>query len=211
MQEKNEVQKRGLIHVYTGDGKGKTTAAMGLALRAVGQGFKVHIIQFMKGGAYTGEFVAAKNYLQNIEIVQFGKGCVKEDKQLKLVPGDENCPLADKIRGIKHCGECRYCFLVDDSEKQQAIKAFELAKDISQKGEHHMLILDEINCAVKANLIDINDVIELINTKNKKTELILTGRNAPAELIELADLVTEMKEIKHPMNKGINARKGIEY
>ncbi|MBU1849242.1 MAG: cob(I)yrinic acid a,c-diamide adenosyltransferase [Nanoarchaeota archaeon] len=107
----------GLVHVYTGNGKGKTTWALGIAMRALGQGLKVSIIQFMKGGAYTGEYISAKNFLSNVNFMQFGKQCVKEQKQMKLQGIDSDAPLFDYIREDIDCGDCRDCFVNDDEQK----------------------------------------------------------------------------------------------
>jgi cob(I)alamin adenosyltransferase len=208
--------KLGLVHVYTGDGKGKTSAAMGLALRAIGQGLKVFIIQFMKGGAYTGEYISAKNFLPNNEFIQYGRSCVKEDKDLRSIGfADEERkkvpPFFDKIREDIECGPCRYCFLNDEEQKRFVKMAFEKAKEVASSGAFDLVVLDEINVAVKLNFINVDELINLIKTKSKNTELIITGRDAHPQVIELADLVTEMKLIKHYYNKGVAARRGIEY
>jgi len=172
--------KKGLVQVYTGNGKGKTTAAMGLALRAVGSGMKVCMIQFMKGRVNYGELEAAK-HLPGFDIVQFGRP--------EFV--DKNNPLPIDI--------------------EEAKKGLKYAEDIIEKGNYDIVILDEVNVAVDFNLLSKEDVLKVIEKKGENTELILTGRYAPKEFIERADLVTEMKEIKHPYQKGIQARKGIEF
>ncbi|MBT4823607.1 cob(I)yrinic acid a,c-diamide adenosyltransferase [Candidatus Woesearchaeota archaeon] len=211
-------RKFGFVHVYTGDGKGKTTAAMGLALRAIGQGFKVFIIQFLKGGAYTGEFISMKNFLpkENKEIVQFGEGCVKELKQFKLQgfqkgARKENCEYFDYIREDIECGNCRECFLDDEKQKKSSREAFALASDILSSEKYDLVVLDEINNAISHKYISVNEVIELIQKKAPRIELVLTGRCAPPEIIQVADLVTEMKCIKHYYENGVFARRGIEY
>jgi cob(I)alamin adenosyltransferase len=203
--------KLGLVQVYTGEGKGKTSAAMGLALRAIGQGLKVFIIQFMKGGAYTGEYISAKNFLPNNEFIQYGRGCVKEKKQLKLIGFDEGAHFFDHVREDIECGPCRYCFLNDEEQRRFIRLAVDKAKEITSKGEHNLVVLDEINVAMKLGFLGLQELIELIKTKNKDTELIITGRDAHPEIIEMADLVTEMKMIKHYYEKGVSARRGIEY
>ena len=202
--------KLGLVHVYTGEGKGKTTMSMGIALRAIGQNLKVCIVQFLKGGAYTGEFLAASNYLPNFHFKQFGKPCIKEKKQLKL-NSFPNGLKVDFIREDIDCGDCRFCFLADKEEKLLARKAIEHADEITRTGDYDIIILDEINNAAHKGLIGVDEVLKIINNKYENTELILTGRNAPKEFIERADLVTYMQEIKHYFNKGIKARRGIEY
>lgn len=170
--------KKGLIQVYTGDGKGKTTASLGLALRAVGHEMNVYMIQFMKGKINYGELLASKN-IPNLTIKQFGR------------PDFVNKKNPEKV---------------DIDFAKQALKH---AKEILN--ECDILILDEINVALDYKLIELEEVIELIKNKPENVEIILTGRYAPKEIIEIADLVTEMKEIKHPYQKGIQARIGVEY
>lgn len=203
--------KLGLVQVYTGDGKGKTSASMGLAVRAIGQGLKVFIIQFMKGGAYTGEYISAKNFLPNNEFIQYGRGCIKEKKQLKLIGFDDKAHFFDYVREDIECGPCRYCFLNDEEQKRFVRLAFNKAKEITSSEEYNLVVLDEINVAVKLGFVELNELIDLIKNKNKLTELILTGRDADPKIIEIADLVTEMKLVKHYYEKGVSARRGIEY
>lgn len=203
--------KKGLIHIYTGDGKGKTTAALGLALRAVGQGLKVFVIQFMKGGAYTGEFIAAKNFIPNLEILQFGRPCLKEQKQLKLSNLDAENPPFDFVREEIECGECRYCFLNDEVQKDYIEQAFKKAFEVINGGHYHLIILDEINLALSYHFLELERLLTLLANKPEHVEIILTGRNAPPPLCQMADLVTEMKMRKHYFNEGVPARRGMEY
>ena len=207
--------KKGLIHVYTGEGKGKTTASLGLALRAVGQGFKVFMIQFMKGGAYTGEYIAAKNYLHNFEILQFGRPCIKQLKQMKIkgytLGKTKPEEMYDVIREDIECGTCRYCFLNDDVQRDYIEEGFKKALEVVMGGNHDLIILDEINVALSLGFLNVELVLNLLANKPGTVEIILTGRNAPDEIIEMADLVTEMKQHKHYFDKGIPARRGIEY
>ncbi|MFC1801286.1 cob(I)yrinic acid a,c-diamide adenosyltransferase [Nanoarchaeota archaeon] len=203
--------KKGLVHIYTGKGKGKTTASIGLALRAVGQGFKVFIIQFMKGGAYTGEYISAKNFLPNIEIMQFGKHCIKEIKQTKLKGFDESYAYFDFVRDDIFCGDCRNCFLNDETQKEYVELAWKKALEVIHSGDYGMVILDEINNALGTKLLAVDRAISLIKNKPPHVELILTGRNAPKEICKMADLITEMKAIRHYFDKGVGARRGIEY
>ncbi len=172
--------EKGLVQVYTGNGKGKTSAAFGLALRAVGRGLKVYIIQFIKGGFDYGELYVIDK-LPNLELKAFGRGKFVTQKP----PVKEDIKLAEE--------------------------AFQLAKTVVESGEYDIVILDEICVAVGLKLISLENVLELMKNKPKHVELILTGRYTPREIIEAADLVTEMKEVKHPFNKGWEARKGIEY
>jgi len=203
--------RKGKVHVYAGEGKGKTTAAMGLALRAIGQGLKVFVIQFMKGGAYTGEFISAKNFLPNIEFIQFGRPCLKQQKQMKLKNLDLENPPFDFIRDDIDCGDCRYCFLNDEVQKEYVEKAFQKTYEIVNLGNHDLIILDEINLALAYGFLEIERIAALIKNKPKHVEIVLTGRNPPEELLKITDLFTEMKMHKHYYNEGINARRGIEY
>jgi cob(I)alamin adenosyltransferase len=194
------INELGLIHVYTGDGKGKTTAALGLALRALGHRYKVCIIQFMKGGRYYGELVSAeKHFPRNFEFAQFG----------------QSCPYADKMRrGLIKCGRCRACFLTFEEETEQAEKALAYAEKAIKSGKYDLVILDEINVVLNKKQINIDDVLRLMMSKPKNVELILTGRRAPPAIIAAADYVTEMRKLKHPFdkkNRKALARRGIEY
>ncbi|MDH7500490.1 MAG: cob(I)yrinic acid a,c-diamide adenosyltransferase [candidate division NC10 bacterium] len=172
--------KEGLIQVYTGDGKGKTTAAFGQAVRAAGQGLKVWIIQFLKGGRETGERIALKEH-PLIRIEAFGRA----------VWVDRGRPA--------------------EEDKKLAQQALARAFSILQKGEVDLLILDEVNVAIAYGLLSVNEVLGLLNRKPKSVEVILTGREAPPQILERADLITEMKKVKHPAEKKIAARRGIEY
>jgi cob(I)alamin adenosyltransferase len=170
----------GLVQVYTGDGKGKTSAAFGLAIRALGRGLKVYVIQFIKGGFDYGELRTIEQ-LSNLELKAFGSGKFITEKP----PKEEDVILAKE--------------------------AFEFAKKIIAKGEYDIVVLDEVNVALNLRLITVEEVLNLLENKPKHVELILTGRNAPTEIVEVADLVTEMKEIKHPFQKGMPPRKGVEF
>jgi cob(I)alamin adenosyltransferase len=172
--------KRGMIQVYTGDGKGKTTAALGQALRALGHGFRVYMIQFMKGDPGYGELRAGRR-LEGLTIQQFGRtDFVDRDHP---APGD----IALARKGLEH------------------------AREIMAAGQHDLLILDEINVAMDFGLVPVEAVLELMGNKPKDMELILTGRCAPEKVIQAADLVTEMREIKHYYRQGEVARDGIEH
>jgi len=172
--------EKGLVQVYTGSGKGKTSAAFGAALRAIGRGLKVYIIQFIKGGFDYGELYSVKS-LPNLKLAAFGRGRFITESQ----------PLKEDI--------------------QLARDGLELAQKVVKSGEYDMVVLDEINVALHLKMISVDDVIQLIRNRPQHVELILTGRNAPAQIVEVADLVTEMKEIKHPYADGVPPRKGIEY
>lgn len=172
--------EQGLVQVYTGDGKGKTSAAFGLALRAIGRGLKVYVIQFIKGGFDYGELYMVDK-LPNLKLKAFGRGRFVMEKP----PNKEDVKLSEE--------------------------ALALAEQVVKSGEYDIVILDEINVALNLKLINLDEVLELIKNKPKHVELVLTGRYAPKEIIEAANLVTEMKEVKHPFNNGYEARKGIEY
>jgi len=168
---------RGLVHVYTGDGKGKTTAALGLALRAVGQGMKVIIIQFIKGDCICGEHLSAARY-HLFEIVQ-------------LNTGNSFTQNLEELR----------------STTEQTLAR---AEKIVLGGDYDVVILDEIFVAISKGLVSTEQTLSLMSMKPGPMELILTGRGAPKEIIEQADLVTEMVAVKHPFTKEVMARKGIE-
>ncbi|MBU0979867.1 MAG: cob(I)yrinic acid a,c-diamide adenosyltransferase [Nanoarchaeota archaeon] len=202
-----EQDRLGLVHVYTGNGKGKTTASLGLSLRAIGHGFRVYMAQFLKGGFYTGEFVASQNILKNLDITQFGKACLKLKKQMRIRPGKP--PIF--VREDNVCGDCRFCFLPEDDEMLKIKEAFRQAKKAAMKGDYDMVILDEINVVLHKGLLPMQEALDLIKDKHPETELVFTGRNAPKEIRDVADYVSEVHEIKHPWQQGIQARKGIEY
>ncbi len=203
--------KLGLVHVYTGDGKGKTTASMGLAVRAVGQGCKVYVVQFMKGGAYTGEMVAAKNFLPNMGFEQFGRRCIKEQKQLKLMGLDSNIKYFDYVRDDIECGTCRFCFLNDELQQKFVNDAYERCLALVSAGEHDLLVFDEICTALAFGFLSEEKILALIQKKTPKTELVLTGRGATEKIIAASDYATNMTPLKHPYEKGIYGRRGVEY
>jgi cob(I)alamin adenosyltransferase len=190
-------QKRlGLVHVYTGDGKGKTTSAVGVGLRATGHGMTVLMIQFLKGGGHAGEVIAAEKMLSTFHVKQFGKACPYSEEMKK---------------GSMECDNCKDCFLTRKEEKQKVEEALDLAEKVVSSGKYDLVILDEINNAVSRRLASPGRVLRLIKAKKSNVELILTGRNAPKELIEAADYVTIMKRVKHPFMKGIRSRYGVDY
>jgi len=176
-------EKVGLIVVITGHGKGKTTAAMGIALRAAGHNMKVCIIEFMKGDMYSGEIDGVKKLSPNVELHLTGKGFCG-------------------IMGNPHSFE---------EHRANAQEAINLAREKMLSGNYDILILDEINNALKLKLVDLSQAMELIESKPPLLHLVLTGRNAPPEIIERAHTVTEMKEMKHAYRQGIEPQKGIDF
>ncbi|MDH3453781.1 MAG: cob(I)yrinic acid a,c-diamide adenosyltransferase [Desulfuromonadales bacterium] len=171
---------KGLVQVYTGNGKGKTTAALGLVFRALGHGLRIHVMQFMKGQTVYGELESAKRFADQLTIEQVGQPhFVKQGRQ-------------------------------SDADRTMAQDAFERARVLVASGAYDLIVLDELNCAVDFGLVELQAVKELIRSKAEHTELVMTGRNVHPDVAELADLVTEMREIKHYYNAGQPARVGIE-
>lgn len=171
-------EKKGLVIVHTGNGKGKTTAALGLAFRALGHGFRVLMVQFIKGSWTYGELKSAQKF-DNFDLRPMGRGFVSTDGN------------------------------VAEEDIQAAKEALEYAR--THLTDYDVIILDEILYAIGFGLVTEKEVLGVIDEKPEQLHLILTGRNAPAEIVERADLVTEMREIKHPYQKGIKAQRGIEF
>jgi cob(I)alamin adenosyltransferase len=169
---------KGFIQVYTGNGKGKTTAALGLSIRAAGAGLKVFIAQFMKMGDYS-EIKALKRFSDLITVEQYGIG-----KFIKGSPSSKDIEASKK--GIKK------------------------VKEVVSSGEYDVIVIEEGNMAAYFNLVSVDDLLDIIENKPENIEIVITGRNADPRIIEKADLVTEMKEIKHYYQKGVKAREGIE-
>lgn len=172
----------GLLILFTGNGKGKTSAALGSALRAVGQGFKVLMIQFIKGSRRCGELDAAPLLGGAFEIRVMGRGYVKAK------PGT-----------------------ADPEDIRLAEKAWKSALEAMHSGKYDMLILDEINCAIDCGMIPLDRVLAGLTARPEQLHVICTGRNAPGKLIEAADLASEITQIKHPYQRGLRAQRGIEY
>jgi len=175
-----EENGKGLVQVFTGNGKGKTTAALGTILRATGHGLRVFIVFFMKGNYGYGEFSTLSN-LPNVDMASFGFRHLVDPNNIK------------------------------PEEIEQARLALAAARKAILSGNYDLVVLDEVNVALGFNLLELDEVVKLVRDKPPDVELILTGRYADAKLIELADLVTEMVKVKHPFDKGVKARKGIEY
>ncbi len=193
-------RRPGMVHIYTGEGKGKTTSALGMALRATGGGLKVIMIQFLKASNRYGELKGAEKLEPGFKIVQMGPECVRLAKD----------PAADE-----DCVGCMLCHVDPDNPRVAdlgaARKGLEFAEECLASGEYDIVILDEINYAINFNLLPVDEVISVIEQGREFAEIVLTGRAAHPKLLELADYVTEMKQIKHPWQKDTDARRGIEY
>ena len=175
-------ERKGLIIIFTGAGKGKTTAALGTAFRALGNGMRVLMLQFLKGSWHYGELDAAQKFAGQFELRQMGRGFVK-------VGGAETDP--EDVRLVEECW----------AQAQAAIAS----------GDWDMVVLDEINYAISYKMLDAEKVAEFLRGKPEMVHVVLTGRNADSRLVELADTVTEMRQVKHAYEKGILAQRGIEY
>ncbi|MHB9038644.1 MAG: cob(I)yrinic acid a,c-diamide adenosyltransferase, partial [Armatimonadota bacterium] len=174
--------RRGLVHVYTGEGKGKTTAALGVALRAIGWGLRVCVIQFIKGYSDIGEAQFAREFPERLTLKQLAVDLSRSIDEAKVA-----------------------------QRRAEAEAAMTYAEAAVTSGEYDLIILDEINNAVHYGLIDVSRLLCLIKVKPDGLELILTGRSAHKEVIEAADYVTEMRTVKHPYEQGVQARKGFDY
>jgi cob(I)alamin adenosyltransferase len=177
------MSNKGLVIVYTGNGKGKTTAALGIALRAVGYDHKVCMLQFIKGSWHYGEMDSSKKLEPNFELIAIGKGFV----------------------GILDDNSTR------EEHEKYAAEALKICRKKIFSEKYDVVILDEVNYAINLGLIDIEEIKKIIKEKPTNLDLVLTGNHVKDEIIELADLVTEMKEIKHPFKYGIKAKKGIDF
>jgi cob(I)alamin adenosyltransferase len=173
--------RKGLVQVFTGDGKGKTTAALGTVLRAAGHGLKTFVVFFMKGDYAYGEYATLPG-LPNVEMASFG------------------------LRRFVHQSD-----KVNPEEVKEAKAALAKSREVTLSGRYDIVVMDEVNTAVFFKLLDPEDIIQLIKDRPDNVELILTGRKADSRIIGMADLVTEMVKVKHPYDKGIKAREGIEY
>lgn len=184
MKIRDEVkQLPGLVHIYTGNGKGKTTAAVGQGIRACGRGMKVLMVQFLKGST-TGELFTIQKLLPDFEIFRHKK------------IGKFTCNMTHEQR---------------EEMKKNIENLFQYVVQEAMSGRRDLVILDEIMAAISSGLIATDTVLSFVKSKPSELELIMTGRNAPLEIIQLADYVSEIKSVKHPLEAGIPAREGIEY
>jgi len=172
---------KGYIHIYTGDGKGKTSAALGLAFRALGRGLKIYIAQFMKAPNSSGEHLSAEAFKNQLTIKSMGQP------------------------GFIRPGESR------PEDRAMARQALKEARETMVSQAYDVVILDEINVALSFSLLEVQEVVDFLAVKPPNVELVLTGRNAHPDIIEKADLVSEIKQVKHYLQEGIKARKGIEF
>ena len=176
-------EQKGLIVIITGNGKGKTTTALGIAVRACGHNLRTSIIQFMKGDLYAGEWDGIRKMNCQVELIPTGKGFC----------GIQGNPYPYK------------------EHRRNAQEAMQLAREKMESGQFDVLILDEINNALHLRLVDLEQVLEIIQSKPPRVHLVLTGRDAHPQVIELADTVSEIMEIKHAYRKGIDPQPGIDY
>ena len=183
------------VQIYTGDGKGKTTAALGLLIRASGAGLRCAVYQFLKCGKYS-EIQCLRDRFPEVPIEQFGTG--------RFISPDDMAKEGLNETERKNLSETLHKAI------QKTREGFQKAYDAARDGEYDLIILDEINVAADLGLLPVEDVLRLIKGRSDRTELILTGRGAPKSLIEAADLCTEMRMIKHYYQKGVQARRGIE-
>jgi len=174
------MSKKGLILIFTGHGKGKTTAALGMSVRAAGHGLKTCFIQFIKGSWKYGEMDALARFQEEIDFHIMGRGFTWKSEDL-------------------------------EKDTAAARKAWEKAKEVIQSGDYHTVVLDEFTYLLRYGMIDVEEVVDVLQRKPADLHICITGRDAVEELIELADLVTEMQPIKHSYQQGIKAQKGIEF
>ncbi len=176
--------EKGIVQVYTGDGKGKTTAALGLSLRALGAGLRVCFIQFIKGGFDTAELAMAPRLGHNFRLLRFAPKATQFSLG-RSGPGPEDA--------------------------EAARRAWQAAREAILSGQWDLVVLDEVNNALHAGLLNVDELLEVLQARPEGVEVVCTGRNAPRRLVEFADLVTEMRCVKHPYNSGLSARRGIEF
>jgi cob(I)alamin adenosyltransferase len=192
--------KKGLIEVYTGTGKGKTTAAFGLAFRALGWGYRVFILQFMKLGTY-GENKSAEKFSRNLEVRYVGMPY--------FIAWEDDIPVEDrkKVRNVRICKKGQ----PPEEYVELARNSFNDVYEQMISGKWDIIIMDEINVAIYYNLLKTEDLMKIINNKPDNVELVFTGRKMPDEVLERADLITEMNEVKHPYSQGVLARRGVDF
>lgn len=174
------METRGLLMVFTGNGKGKTTAALGMALRSAGHGLPVCIIQFIKGSWTYGEIEAIKRFPGCMDLHVMGRGFTWKSDNL-------------------------------EEDKRLALEGWNLARQCMDSGKYHLVILDEFTYLLHYKMLDLDACLEVLSNRDKKQHVVITGRYAPDALVDMADLVTEMRAVKHPLQAGIKAQRGIEF
>lgn len=178
--------RKGLVIINTGNGKGKTTAALGLVLRAVGHKMRVIIVQFIKGNFRYGELRSIQRLAPEVEIARLGRGCIT------IV-----CGRPSQASEAEH--------------REAALEAFNYAKEVIHSDQYDIVVLDEITYLVNFGFLPVEELLELIRNRPPRLHLVLTGRNAHPALVEASDLVTEMREVKHPHQRGVKMQRGIEF
>jgi len=205
---------RGLVQVYTGDAKGKTTAAWGQALRAAGRGLRVCFVMFLKGDTDLGETRAAARLAPEVTVRQFGASRQELARRQSDVGaasrGDPNRPQDRAPTGSRALASWWQAGYADD-DRRMAREGLAFARAAMASGEYDLVVLDEANVALSGGLLEVGEVLAALRERPAHVEVILTGRNAPEQIIAAADLVTEMRSLKHPFDMGLPARRGIEY
>lgn len=192
--------KKGLVEVYTGDGKGKTTAAFGLAFRALGWGLRVYIIQFMKLGTY-GENKSSKAFQDKLKVDYAGMPY--------FIAWEEDIPLEDrkKVANVVLCPKGK----PPEDYRKKVLEAFRNMKEEVRTGNWDIVIMDEVNVAIYYNLLGLGEITDFLDNRGENVEVVLTGRKMPEEILKRANLITEMKEIRHPYSEGVPARRGVDF
>lgn len=191
---------KGILEIYTGNGKGKTTAAFGLAFRAVGWGLRVYIVQFMKLGTY-GENRSSRKFGENLRVNYAGMPY--------FIAWEDDIPLEDrkKVKNVVLCPKGQ----PPEDYRKKVQQTFEQMKEDVGSGDWDIVIMDEVNVAIYYNLLELDDLLNFLDSRGNNVEVVLTGRKMPQEVLERASLITEMKEIKHPYSDGMPARRGVDF
>lgn len=192
--------RKGLVEVYTGNGKGKTTAAFGLAFRALGWGLKVYVIQFMKLGTY-GENRSSRQFPGKLKVDFVGMPY--------FIAWEEDIPPEDrkKVANVVLCPKGK----PPDEYRRKVTEAFSKMKEEVESGNWDIVIMDEVNVAIYYNLLELGEITDFLDHRGENVEVILTGRKMPEEILQRASLITEMKEIRHPYSEGMPARRGVDF
>ena len=192
--------RQGLVEVYTGNGKGKTTAAFGLAFRALGWGLRVYIIQFMKLGTY-GENRSSSQFPDRLRVEYAGMPY--------FIAWEEDIPVEDrkKVANVVMCPRGK----PPEEYREKVKNAFQKMKGEVKSGNWDIIILDEVNVAIYYNLLELEELTSFLDSRGDKVEVVLTGRKMPEEILQRAGLITEMKEIRHPYSEGMPARRGVDF